>query len=271
MTISEDDPHIYFDASRNQLVIADRNWGPGAPNVSRFDVPNGAALLISSTVKVLDGDRFSYTYVASDDINAPQRPQRIGILLPEHDGTLTTSGAWPSQRDVTSLPDNSATIPFGKMRIVSWVDPSPRPQPISRLPLQLGSSYRPGFSDAYVWGKVEKPLSEADIRRFSDATRKELEAYAESGYGRSRQMVIAPLFRADTPKKIIAANYHFSLQHLAGHGRLGKQSTFTQALLQSLTAFLASPAADGKFIMPSERPLTPLEIEVDNALRLAFR
>jgi hypothetical protein len=250
--------------------VTSRKTASDAPDLLRLDIANGARPFISFNAKV-SGRRILYSYVATDDIKAPQKSQKIGILLPDHDSDLSTGGTWPSDKEATSLADSSPTVAFGKTRIVSWTDPSTSSQKLSGLTFRIESTYLPGFADAYVWGKVANPLGDSDLRTLPESVRKELGPFMQSRYGQSTQMVLGPVFPPGTPKKIVAANYHFALQHLMGHNRLDRKSAFANSLLNSLTDFLGFPSLDSSIVLPSERPESALEIEIDSAIRLALR
>jgi len=264
-------PGAFFDPSQNQVVLAIPTPGNANLRWLRYDIPNGANAAVEFSVQASSAGSIQYTYSLNDDPRAPQRSKRFRMLLPAHDSSLvTSSNVWQFETESTTLPDRTATVRAGTMRFASWRDPASGEAKVSGLRLALESTYLPGFVDSFIEGQVKNPLTPEVVSNLPADIRQQAQQFLEPGIGNTPQFLIGPLFRPDTRKTVIAANYHFGISLLQRAGRIRPDSPYAKQLLDSLSTFLTAGYTPAP-TMPSTAPSSPLEQVIHQALLLCFR
>lgn len=263
---------VFFDSAENQVVfLLPDPSGLQAPRQIRYDIPNGATPSISFSVQAIADGKARYTYILGDDPRSRQRSQRLTILLPSHDnGLVSAPGNWKFGTENTTLPDRTATVAMATMRKISWT--APGPNPAAALALGLESSYLPGFAEAFVEGQVPNPLTQEVLGALPAEVASQATPFLEPGFGTSKYVVLAPLFRPNASKLVIAANYHYGVSVLTQsvlteEGRLDPKSAYMKDLLAVLGSFLRSGGVGE--LLPKAAPSSALEAEIQKALTLA--
>ena len=259
----------FFDVKQNQLVLVLPGSGP-LPVQLRFDIPNGVNAAIGFSLQPLGMGTIKYEYSLSDDTASPQRSNRLMILLPNSDSSLAGSGPWVFERERTSFAEHAGAAHMGTMTFASWRDPSSSEGKIAGLVVGLESTWLPGFADAFVEGHVKNPLGRSVLAGLPLQIAQQVEHFLQPGIGNSAHLVIAPLFRSNTPKIVVAANYHFGISALRQAGRIGAASPYADQLLQSLSRFVDA-GGTGVLGATSAAPDGPLEKAIQQAVALALK
>jgi hypothetical protein len=268
--ILPDKPGAFFDPGRNQVIIVLSAPGEGGLRQLRYDVSNGTEASVEFSVQPLANGVLHYTYALNDAPRAPQRSKRVRMLLPAHDASLVaSSNRWQFETEATTFPDRTATVRGGLMSFAAWRDPAAGEDKVAGLIMGLDSKYLPGFIDTFVEGQVNNPLGPEILAALPAEIKQQAQHFLEPGTGNTPQIVLGPLFRPDTNKQIIAANYHFGISVLQRGGRIATDSSFAKQLLENLSVFLTGASKAGP-VMPSAVPSSALEQVIQKALSLCF-
>src|SRR6266404_296366 len=227
-------PVAFFDAAANQILIQLPADGTTLPQRQiRYDIPNGAHPLLAFSVDQSGAGPSKYTYSITDNPRDPQRTQRVEILLPSSDtGLISPAVGWKFASVATTLPDRSSTVNNGTMNAVSWENPSSGSTLVSGISLSIASTYLPGFANAFIAGKTGNPLTRDVLVGQPAALQPQLQQFLESGIGQTSYWVIGPLFKGETSKAVIAANFHFGVSVLIRNGQLDGNSPYISSLIE---------------------------------------
>jgi len=271
--LSDGDARAFFDSAKNQIVIILPGPQSGVPpSVVRYDLPNRVNPVISWSVVPLKLGGYSYSYSVFDNPQSKQRSSQISVLTPDHDTTLARGDTSPWQFSLaeTDLPDRTSTVAMASMRSVSWTDPSASGAKISGLSLGLTSQYLPGFCDFFVSGQVLAPLTPQALALLPPSIIADLQRAISPGIGNVRRTAVCPVFRADTPKTIVASNFYLGIQRLANHGELDSASSYMQQLSSYLREFLSAGGA-GALAAPALEPGSALETQIQDAISISLK
>ena len=258
------------EAAEIVVVLPDSSSAPGE-RVLRYGNP--AEVSASISVHIAHGaiahDQYIYTVDEAD--RSRKRVNRVRLLLPQNDQSLASdSSVWSAASEGTELPDRATLTPAARMRLLTWTNPAIQPAPVRGVGLRLSSSLLPGFTEAFVQGKVAHELTLQDVASFPDTIAASARVLLQPEWSSQRSLVLAPLFAADAPKKFIAENYYYGISRLSQTDSLDSNSSFVKAVLSLLDAYLRGNSS--VFSTSDLNPLAPtaLEREIATALQIAF-
>ena len=142
-------------------------------------------------------------------------------------------------------------------RLVSWQTTSSGSIHGGLLALSLTSNYLPGFTEAFIQGQVQNPVTPAAIAALklpSDLSSK-IQRFLEPAFNGQHHLVLAPFFPPGTDGRMIAANYHYALSSLTRGGLIDPKSTYIAETLQALAVYIES---GGGLVVPHSSPVSPL-------------
>jgi hypothetical protein len=254
-------------------VIVLPDAGPnGSLQSLRYDLPNRTNPTLSWSVTSLPSGAYFYSYSISDDPNSGQRSSRISVLTPDHDSTLARGdkSPWQFSMESTRVPDRSSTAAMAAMRRIIWDDTSTATAKIAGLNLGLTSQYAPGFCDFSIEGQVAAPLTPEALASLPSSVLADVQQATSPGVGSVRRVAVCPLFRSDTPKTVVASNYHLGIQHLTRNGSLDSGSQYVQQLSSYLQEFLLAGGV-GPLAAVTFEPGSSLEKQIQNAISIALK
>lgn len=96
-------------------------------------------------------------------------------------------------------------------------------------------------------------------------------------FNSSSQLTLGPMFGPETPKTVIAADFHVGISMLVNRGVLDAESAFVKQALSSLGQLIerqnelsGEPERLVQFSPLTEKPSTQIEREIYDAMKLAL-
>ncbi|MBI2685895.1 MAG: hypothetical protein HYX27_06245 [Acidobacteria bacterium] len=267
--LSDKKQSAFFDSKRNQLVLFVANLSDGPLEERRYDIPNATRANLNSSVATSDGKIFHYTFSLTDHPQTPQAAARLALFLPGSDNTLEcTVARWAFTRQPTDIGDRVSAVHGGKMAYAVWEYSAKSPAAFQQAVLR--STYKPGFADAYVSGRVAKPLTSDGLAGLSPELVQQVQDFLTPGIGSNHHLVIAPIFRPGLSKEVIAANFHYGISVLMNNGSLARDSAYSRELLNNLSAFLGEQGLGAGIATPVAKPATALEVSIQQAAAISL-
>ncbi len=266
--------NVFLNPETSELIVVlpDANT-PAGERVLRYGDPSWVRASLSAHIAPSGSGVLRYVYTVTERPGSRQRVGRVRLLLPELDAQLVPDqSGWPASFTATTQLDIASLAANSKLRLLTWTNSAgPAAIPGGGVLLVITSRFLPGFTDALIQGQVAHELTEEEVKSFPEPVAAAARRAMEIEWRSEGHVVMAPLFRAGTPKEVIAGNYHFGMSRMMVSGALKKESVFVSTVLTFLTGFLqhspgmAAPSQLGAIAT------SPLEQEIAAALDLAFR
>jgi hypothetical protein len=155
------------------------------------------------------------------------------------------------------------------MRRVYWSRADARPERSYGLALSLTSTYLPGFADAYIEGYVATPFTASSLNGLSGDIATQASRFLQHGIGSSPYIVVAPLFRPDASRLVMASNYLWGIEALMQTGVV-QPTKFLRELSAQLSKFVQSEGV-AALDMPTVAPSGAIDTAIQQAAVMAFK
>lgn len=266
---------VFLNPETDEIVVLPDAAGPGAKPIT-FQLRNRAIPIVASKVTRDASGGYVYEYRVGASGKSRGALQQWSLLVPGEDPKFTVAPLvlWNAQLENTSMVDRPAPkhLPLKYIHFNAAAG-AEIPAGASVPGFRLVSANLPGYVTSFARSRVSRPFSAAALTGVSKTVSDRVAAATAPEWDAQLRLVVGPRFLPETETLMIAAGFHYALQHFLSRQELLEDSSFVKGAMASLDAYTQNgstgpfQAGQLQFLSAAQ---TPLEKEMAEAMAISL-